>query len=146
MSRSNVVFIFKDFFQFCLFKVFSYPYMQYIIVTMLTTHPSFDKNAGAFSSKSTFPQGKVLVGMYVKACAPINNISQYHLTLTDSPGHSRGLKPKGLTVRKVRASGERITDNVRRWRPPGSATEINSRTAGHTACFMSVRGDGGKVR
>ena len=35
----------------------------------------FDKNAGAFSSKSTFPQGKVLVGMYVNVCAPINNIS-----------------------------------------------------------------------
>ena len=34
---------------------------------------------------------------------------------TDSPGQSRGIKPKGLTVRKVRASGERITDNVRRW-------------------------------
>jgi len=37
----------------------SLPYI-YRLSTALTTHPSFDKNAGAFLSKSTFPhQGRL---------------------------------------------------------------------------------------
>ena len=37
----------------------------------------------------------------------------------DWAGQSRGNMPKGLTVRKVRASKSRITDNVRLGRPTG---------------------------
>ena len=34
-------------------------------------------------------------------------------------GQSRGIVPKGITVRKVRASQGRITDNVRLGQPTG---------------------------
>ena len=37
----------------------------------------------------------------------------------DRSGQSRGNMPKGFTVRKVRASQSRITDNVRPGRPAG---------------------------
>ena len=50
---------------------------------------------------------------------------------------SRGIIPKGSTVRKVRASQGRITDNVRRRQLPG---KCNRNKPPHFAVRMERRG------
>lgn len=73
----------------------------------------------------------------------ISCLLKYSIT-NDSVRQSRGIMPKGLTVRKVRASGERITDNVRRWRHPGKCNR--NRQPQLFAVMMERRGKSSPIR
>ena len=66
-----------------------------------------------------------------------NRVSIWYNIICDRTGQSRDMAPKGIIMRKVRASQGRITDNVRRGRPPG---KCNREIPPHSAVRMERRG------